>query len=205
MFMRRELFGTTDPGLLVMGPVLAGGEEQARGDLALLETCPVLDRAIDASPYLATDVTELVVHSDEFYPRRPSLRGRQHVDGRADRGAAARPAFDRGDAARLALAHDVDDWGDASERPDMAFSLEDRYYIGLYAVYEDPAADAAHADWATERMRAMEGAASGIQLADENLGRRAAPFLAEDSMARLERVRAAYDPHGRFHSWMATP
>ena len=50
-------------------------------------------------------------------------------------------------------------------------------------------------------MAAMEHLATGIQLADENLGQRPAPFATED-MARLDRVRAAYDPDGRFHSWM---
>ena len=43
---------------------------------------------------------------------------------------------------------------------------------------------------------------TGIQLADENLGRRPARFATDDAMAKLDRVRAEYDPHGRFHSWM---
>jgi FAD/FMN-containing dehydrogenase len=51
-------------------------------------------------------------------------------------------------------------------------------------------------------MRAMEHAASGIQLADENLGRRPARFVTDVSMARLDAIRAQYDPEGRFHPWM---
>jgi FAD/FMN-containing dehydrogenase len=43
---------------------------------------------------------------------------------------------------------------------------------------------------------------TGISLADENLCRRPARFIAESNMARLEKVRADYDPDGRFHSWM---
>ena len=48
----------------------------------------------------------------------------------------------------------------------------------------------------------MEGLASGIQLADENLGRRPARFASDASMARLDALRAAWDPDGLFHPWM---
>lgn len=51
-------------------------------------------------------------------------------------------------------------------------------------------------------MAAMEHLQSGIQLADENLGNRPAPFATPEAMEKLDRVRAEYDPNGRFHSWM---
>jgi hypothetical protein len=51
-------------------------------------------------------------------------------------------------------------------------------------------------------MAAMSHLATGISLADENLARRPATFISEPNMARLDRVRAAYDPDGMFYSWM---
>jgi hypothetical protein len=42
----------------------------------------------------------------------------------------------------------------------------------------------------------------GDALTDENLCRRPARFITESNMARLDKVRAAYDPDGRFDSWM---
>ena len=51
-------------------------------------------------------------------------------------------------------------------------------------------------------MAAMAPLASGIQLADENLGARPAKFVTDANMARLDRVRADYDPDGRFYPWM---
>jgi hypothetical protein len=51
-------------------------------------------------------------------------------------------------------------------------------------------------------MREMEHLASGIQLADENLGERPARFVSDASLARLDEIRAAYDPDGLFHPWM---
>ena len=43
--------------------------------------------------------------------------------------------------------------------------------------------------------------ASGIQLADENLGARPARFMAEANLARLDQLRARLDPAGRFHTY----
>jgi FAD/FMN-containing dehydrogenase len=51
-------------------------------------------------------------------------------------------------------------------------------------------------------MAAMSHLATGIQFAEENLGQRPAKFATDDNMARLDRVRAQYDPDSRFHSWM---
>jgi hypothetical protein len=47
----------------------------------------------------------------------------------------------------------------------------------------------------------MAHLASGIQLADENLGQRPARF-ASDEMGRLDELRATYDPQSLFHPWM---
>jgi FAD/FMN-containing dehydrogenase len=100
-------------------------------------------------------------------------------------------------------------WGpgtsSAPERPEMAYSVEDDTYIALYAVSDDPAEDDANAAWATERMREMEQLASGIQLADENLGRRPARFVSDERMRRLDELRARYDPDGLFCPWMDRP
>jgi FAD/FMN-containing dehydrogenase len=51
-------------------------------------------------------------------------------------------------------------------------------------------------------MAAMSDLETCIALADENLGRRPARFITDSNMARLDKVRSAYDPDGRFHSWM---
>jgi FAD/FMN-containing dehydrogenase len=84
----------------------------------------------------------------------------------------------------------------------MAYSLEDDIYLALYTVWEDPADDEKYSDWARSNMAAMSHLATGIQLGDENLGQRPAKFAADENMARLDKIRAAYDPEGRFHSWM---
>lgn len=96
------------------------------------------------------------------------------------------------------------DWRPSSTRPDMAFSVEASRYLALYGEWKDPAHDANHLNWATERMGEMAPLSAGIQLADENLGRRPARFLADANFRRLEAIRACYDPGGLFNSWMGT-
>jgi FAD/FMN-containing dehydrogenase len=93
-------------------------------------------------------------------------------------------------------------WGPSPARPEMAYSVEDQTYIALYGVWSEVADDAANVAWVAERMGEMEGLASGIQLADENLGQRPARFASDANMVRLDAVRERYDPDGLFHAWM---
>jgi FAD/FMN-containing dehydrogenase len=51
-------------------------------------------------------------------------------------------------------------------------------------------------------MARLEPLSKGIQLADENLVARPARFLSEENLARLEQLRAKYDPDGVFHSYL---
>jgi hypothetical protein len=69
-------------------------------------------------------------------------------------------------------------------------------------VWRDAADDDKYADWARSNMAAMSHLATGIQLADENLGQRPARFATDAAMDRLDKARATYDPDGRFHGWM---
>jgi hypothetical protein len=95
-------------------------------------------------------------------------------------------------------------WNGLAQRQDMAFSVEARTYLALYGGLRTAAHESTHADWATDHMRELEPYSCGIQLADENTGRRPARFLSDENMARLQETRARRDPLGRFHSWMGT-
>ena len=74
--------------------------------------------------------------------------------------------------------------------------------IAVYGVWADATDDAANVPWPAARMREMAPLATGIQLADENLGARPARFASDANLARLDEIRARYDPDGRFHAWM---
>jgi FAD/FMN-containing dehydrogenase len=189
----------------VTGPVLADSEEEARAALAILETCPVRDRAIAASPCMASDFTDLVATSRLLFPEG----NRFAVDNMWTSAPAADlvPGLRRiADTLPPEPSHAMwMNWGPSPARPDMAYSIEDDVYIALYASWADPGDDGRYAGWPAERMREMQHLATGIQLADENLGARPARFVTDENLARLDGIRDRYDPDGRFHSWMGRP
>jgi FAD/FMN-containing dehydrogenase len=186
----------------VTGPVLADSEDEARAALAILDTCPVLDRAIAASPCMQAEVAELLAASAMLFPT-----GNRFAVDNMWTGAPADQLLPGlrmiADTLPPEPSHCMlMNWGPSPERPDMAYSLEDELYIALYASWADEADDARYAGWPGARMREMEHLATGIQLADENLSQRPAPFLRDENMRRLDEARERYDPDGRFHSWM---
>lgn len=188
--------------IAVTGPVLVDSAAEAAEALALLETCPARERAKAAAP-------NVEVHLDDLYA---AVHGSYPDDHRysADNMWTHAPAEELLPGLRRiaetmpgAPSHMLwMNWGPSPARPEMAYSVEDETYIALYGVWRDPSEDEANVAWATERMREMEHLASGIQLADENLGQRPARFVSEENLARLDEVRAAYDPDGLFHPWM---
>jgi FAD/FMN-containing dehydrogenase len=194
--------GLNHPGIVIASPVFADSEEEAAKALAVLGTCPVADQAIVNLPYAPTTLTNWYSAIMNNYPE-----GHRYV---ADNMWTSASAEELLPGIRTIIdtmpphpSHFImTGWNPSPARPDMAFSVEDEIYLGLYSVWQDPADDERCGGWAGSNMAAMSHLATGIALADENLGRRPARFITDANMARLDKVRAAYDPDGRFHSWM---
>jgi FAD/FMN-containing dehydrogenase len=188
--------------IAVTGPVLAQSAEQAADALALLETCPVRERAKAAAPNVEVRLADLYAAVHGSYPdghRYSADNMWTHAPVEELLPGLRRIAETMPEAPSHMLWMN---WGPSPERPDMAYSVEDDTYIALYGVWRDPSDDAANVAWVTDRMQEMEALSSGIQLADENLGQRPARFAADESMTRLDTLRARYDPDGLFHPWM---
>jgi FAD/FMN-containing dehydrogenase len=200
LILHRDLEG--EPEIAVTAPVLAADAEAAAAALALLETCPARERAKMAVPNVEVRLADLYAAVHQSYPDEH----RYAVDNMWTHAAAGELlAGIRRIAETLpeAPSHMLwMNWGPSPERPEMAYSVEDETYIALYGVWQDPARDERNLSWVQERMEEMEGLSSGIQLADENLGRRPARFATDANMERLDAVRAEYDPDGLFHPWM---
>jgi FAD/FMN-containing dehydrogenase len=206
VFLRRDLDPRIPgPGAMLLAPVLAESEEEATEAAAVLETCPVIDRAVAREHNVVTEIDELLEKSDDFY--RPGWRMV------ADNMWSSEPVGKLIPVARR-VAETLPGapshmmwlvWGGSPERPDMAFSMEAETYIALYSVWEEPRQDAPHEAWVAETMREFEPLSAGIQLADENLGVRPAPFMSSDNLRRLEELRRRWDPEGLFHSFMGLP
>jgi hypothetical protein len=194
--------GLDRPAIVFASPVFADTEDEARKALALLDTCPVIDKALVNIPYMPTDM--------------PTWYEGVMSNYLADHRYAADNMWTSASADELLpgihrILETIPEhpahflwlmWGPSPARQDMAYSLEDEVYLALYAGWIDPADDEKYSDWPRSNMASMAHLASGIQLADENLGQRPARFATDQAMARLDKVRAAYDPDGRFYSWM---
>ncbi|MEE6177990.1 FAD-binding oxidoreductase [Mycobacterium sp. 050134] len=194
--------GVDRPGIAFASPAFADSEEEAEQALAIFGSCPVVDKALVKVPYMPTDLptwyTAVMTHylADYRYT--------------ADNMWTSASAQDLLPGIRTILetmppapSHFLWlNWGPSPQRQDMAYSVEDEVYLALYGSWKDPADDQKYGDWAGSRMAAMSHLATGIQLADENLGNRPARFATDEAMARLDKTRAAYDPDGLFNSWM---
>ncbi len=194
--------GLESPGIVLASPVFADSDEDAATALALLDTCPAREHAMVAVPYAPADLASWFEAVMSNYP----TGYRYATDNMWTSASAAEllPGIRR--IIETMPPHPSHflwlNWGPSPAREDMAYSLEDEIYLALYTAWHEPADDEKYSDWARSNMAAMAGLASGIQLADENLGRRPAKFATDDAMSRLDKARARYDPDGRFHSWM---
>jgi len=206
VFTRRDILGHPGPGALLTAPVLANSRDEAIEALAILEKCPVLGKAVRREVNVVTELDELLQGGEDLlYP----IGARYAADNMWTNASAEQllPGMRRiVDTLPVAPSHMMWMlWGPTEHRPDMAFSVEDDLYIALYSVWRDESEDAKHQSWVTDHMKSLEPLASGIQLADENLGVRPFRFIADDKLIRLEAVRTKYDPRGVFHGYMETP
>lgn len=193
--------GVEGPGIVFASPAFADTDEEAAKALAIFGSCPVVDRAVIKVPYMPSDLPTwyTAVMTDYLNDHRYT----------ADNMWTSAPAEQLLPGIRTILdtmppnpSHFLWlNWGPSPARQDMAYSIEDEIYLALYGSWKDAADDAKYGDWSSSNMGAMSHLATGIQLADENLGQRPARFATDDAMERLDKARAVYDPDGLFNSW----
>jgi FAD/FMN-containing dehydrogenase len=205
VFVRRDMFGHPGPAALVTAPVMADSEKEGRAALALLETCPVLNKAVMHEANIVTELDGLLQGGEDLlYPQGAHYAAdNMWTSASAD---ALLPGMRRiVETMPPAPSHMMWMlWGSTRARPDMSFSMESDLYIALYGISPDASGEAASQAWVTERMRELEHLADGIQLADENLAARPFRFMDEGKLKQVEALRVKYDKDGRFHSYMGS-
>jgi FAD/FMN-containing dehydrogenase len=93
-------------------------------------------------------------------------------------------------------------WGHFPEIPSACWSAQAPLYLSPNAVWQDPQEDLRHERWAHESLAELAAFSRGLQFSDNNLADRPDNGLSDENQLRLERVRAVYDPHGRFCTYM---
>ena len=199
----------------VAGATFADSEEEAREVAKILETSPVLDKAIVSIPFVPVEMDAFFGAVHFQYPDNHRWRpdnmwthasASELIPGVSEivRTLPEDPS-DTQNFSHLQWMNWQPNHPDSPKRPDMAFSNEDDVFLSAYPVWVDPALDATHSKWAAEQMRSMEHLSTGTQLADENLAQRPTRFMTDENYARYDQIKAKYDPNNLFHTWWGRP
>jgi len=201
--LNRKAIGIFSHGIEVCAPVLAETRSEALEAVSFIDQSPIRSKASFTSPLVPMSLRTMM-KSAEKVVLLPNVRWYADNMWIDDTIEPVLPVLRRAvDVQPPAPSHALWlNWNPPAHRPDMAFSVEGRTYLALYGGWKNASDDAQHATWAMDHMRELEPYSRGIQLADENTGRRPARFLSDKNMARLQQIRAERDPQGRFHSWM---
>jgi len=199
----RRAMGIFAHGIQVLTPVMASSWREARAAVDFIDNSPIRNLASFTLPLLPASLDMMMKGGERtlFLPNTRWTADSMWMDGPIE---PLLPALRRiADTQPAAPSHALWlNWNAPASRPDMAFSLEARTYLALYGGLRGGPANPADESWATDHMRALQAHSVGIQLADENLGRRPAPFMAPANLARLDALREPYDPDGLFHPYM---
>jgi FAD/FMN-containing dehydrogenase len=187
--------------LVLMCSVMSHSDDAAQAALALLDTCPVRDRAHEAMPAQPRSFADLYDGPDSVEPEG----FRWSADGMWTNAAATElvPAVaELFDTIPSPASHVFWYAWREQELPDAAISVQGSLYLAAFAGWTEAAQDAEMLAWPAEQMRRLEPLSRGIQLADENLVARPARFLSDENRERLESLRATHDPEGVFLSYL---
>lgn len=202
LLLTPRALGIFSPGIEVFAPVIADSWKEARDAVAFMKDSPIRKRASFTTPIIPAS-TSLMAWTANYTHFPANMRWcADNIWTNAPVSELMPGLKDIADTMPPAPSHALWlNWYPPKDRPDMAFSLEANRYLAVYGEWRKAEDDARYGNWATERMQAMQQHSVGIQLADENLGKRPAKFMKDDNLRRLDALREKYDPQGRFHSW----
>ncbi|KAJ5545812.1 hypothetical protein N7494_003397 [Penicillium frequentans] len=194
------------PTLAITADALSDTEEEARTALDLLHDLPVMKRAIKSAPFVSCTLREMLKRFDDILDNR----GRRYEANNLWTDLPVTdllPNFHKIiDALPAAPSHLYMMWWlPIKGRPEMAFSMEARLYVALYAISTDAGQDTKNSGYVISSLEKMEHLRKGIQLADENLPGHPGKFMRTQNYVRLEKLRQKYDPEGRFYGYIRVP
>jgi FAD/FMN-containing dehydrogenase len=197
--------------VVVTATAFVDSPQQAKESLAVLETCPVLSRALTRQVNEPSPWEALFAFWDQLAPEHHRYAADtlwSNADFTAALPRLARHITASPSEKSFMFAVMPPPPPEGTQPPDMAFSMVGPLYLAWYAVWQDPAHDEDNVAWLREVMTTVEPLGIGHYIAESDLP--AAPARAQGSFAqpqwqRLEQLRAEYDTDGVFHTYLGLP
>ncbi|TAE22704.1 MAG: FAD-binding oxidoreductase [Cytophagales bacterium] len=192
-------------GMEVIAPVFADSRDELEASLSFMNNSPVRKKAFIRLPYRELPMATFYNYAMTHYPDNhcwgvDNMWTKAGIDD-------LMPHLHRiADTLPPAPSHFLWlNWYPPKNRPDMAFSMEDHLYLALYGTWKSGTETPRYGNWAHDHMQTMAHLSTGIQLADEGLHKRTAPFVSAPHLQRLDVARGHYDPDGLFNAWHSRP
>lgn len=177
-------------------------EETGNDIHAVLEGAPILERTIRMSERVPTTLDEIYEVSNRFMPKGK----RYAVDGVWTSASAAEVNVAARNIVRSLPTRDsfvfYMFWGNYPTQDNACWSRQSPLYFSPNALWTDPADDLRCELWAHHQLQDFAEIEEGTQFADANPGDRPAVGIDDEPGARLEELRAKYDPQGRFVTYL---
>jgi len=205
MIMSNKMAGLFGPGIEAAAPIYADTKDEFEEAMAFMKNSPIKSKALIATPAFDPGINALYKTVMMHYPEN-------HHYG-VDNMWTHSPLEDLmpfiKEIARTMPPPPSHmlwlNWHPGQIQSDMAYSNEDDIYIALYTIWKNAGDTSKYGDWAAMMMSKMNHMSTGIQLADEGLHKRTAPFLSDANLIKIQQIRADRDPNGLFHEWHSRP
>ncbi|GAB4028614.1 DAPG hydrolase family protein [Spirosoma koreense] len=205
LLMSSNMLNLLGPGIEAIAPIFADTEDEYDEAMAFMKNSPIKHKALIATPAFDPGIDMLYKTTMSHYPENHCWS----VDNMWTHAPLDYLMPFIKEIARTlppAPSHFLWlNWHPGQLSTNMAYSKEDSVYLALYGTWKNHIDTAKYGDWASNLMRQMAHLSTGIQLADEGLHKRTAPFLSENHLERLQVIRARRDPHSLFYEWHSRP
>ena len=193
------------PGIVVQALAFEDDPKVAKQTLAPFEACPVLDQAVVHKFALPTTIEEECRVQLEMNPEGHRWTvNNAWLEGSPSKVSSTiiNSFIDLPNDKTFVLWFSM---APLRPLPDMAFSMQSDIYLSIYCLWEEAIDDDLCSRWVSQQMKKIEPVTAGQYLGDSDFTVHLRQFMAPENYVKLERIRAKYDPDGRFHSYLAKP
>ncbi len=191
------------PVFAVIVVSFASSQDEANAASAIMSACPIANKAMVKTVDAPAIIPAKSEAEDAFIV---PTGGRFTVDGAYSNASLAKMvSLLREEMASPPTPYcnfAIGRWKPIGKVKDMAYSISGQHYFSAMGVSYDPADDERCAAWLERMIKKMTPIATGAQMNDENMPVNKLPYLSQEVSARLEALRAKYDPDRRFASFL---